>query len=350
MLDALTHDLRTTLLPLYPVILKTLSPLLLRKLPPAAFTELLSTLLSLFKFVLLPSLPSPLLLATWKELQRPLKEASDDGRRMLGEVWGAVLRRVKHSEREELVKVMVEDLNKNEALRDGVAWTFVHACQAPSRTLHPCTPTVLSTLLDAHLSHNLPSSESGSSSFSPDPSTSETHRLLKRLLTSFSHHVQTPAQYTPASDIVVGRLEAQVLKAQSVAVIADMTDEDHMEGALAFEALTRMMEVAEFMALAKNGSRITHAHLATILHALSTVPVPALRNQAPNKQVTIQDAYAGLVSAVLAGDMCEMVVWAGEGRTKKVMERAWEVRIFSMSVFQDNVANDRSDAISYLPG
>lgn len=128
-MKALTHDLRTTLLPSYSSLLHNLTPLLTRKLPPNGFTELLSTLLSLFKFVLLPNLSVPLLSVTWKLLSKSLKEASDDGRRMVGEVWGAVVRRVKASEREGLVREMMSSLKQEGALRDGVAWAFVHACQ-----------------------------------------------------------------------------------------------------------------------------------------------------------------------------------------------------------------------------
>lgn len=132
-MKALFHDLRSTVTPIYPVLLKQLVPLLLQKLDPAALTELLATLVALFKYVLIPTLPSSLLAITWDELQHPLEKCDDEGRRMLGEVWGSALRRMKPDQREACITLMSGSLNSNPSLRDGIAWVIVAACQVGAR-------------------------------------------------------------------------------------------------------------------------------------------------------------------------------------------------------------------------
>lgn len=129
-MKALLHDLRSTVTPMYTAILNELVPLLLRKLDTLALSELLTTLVTFFKYVLIPSLPSLTLLAlTWKQLLRPFEEGDDQSRRMLGEVWGATLRRMKADHRETCVRMMMESLRENHSLRDGIAWVVVEACQ-----------------------------------------------------------------------------------------------------------------------------------------------------------------------------------------------------------------------------
>lgn len=146
-MNCLIHDLRTTLRPVYTTLLHTLLPLLLlRKLDPLALTELLATLVSFFKYILIPSLPSSspsllettsfpsLLEATWSELQGPFERCEDEGRRMLGEVWGATVRRMKVGERTACLKLMTDSLKEKPVLRDGIAWVVVEACQVRSST------------------------------------------------------------------------------------------------------------------------------------------------------------------------------------------------------------------------
>lgn len=132
LMKAFIHDLRTTILPSYEKLLGTLVPLLMRKIETGALTELLSSLLALFKYVLIPSLsspPSPLLTSTWRELSQPFVSSSDEGKRMLGEVWGSTIRRMKVEYRSTAIKLMLKSLMKEGDLGDGICWVLVEACQ-----------------------------------------------------------------------------------------------------------------------------------------------------------------------------------------------------------------------------
>jgi U3 small nucleolar RNA-associated protein 20 len=129
LMKAILHDLRSTITPVYTVLLKRLVPLLVQKLEPVALAELLATLVALFKYVLMPTLPSSLLGVTWNELRQPFENCDDEGRRMLGEVWGAALRRMKPDQRGTCVALMLDGLKSNTSLRDGIAWATVAACR-----------------------------------------------------------------------------------------------------------------------------------------------------------------------------------------------------------------------------
>jgi U3 small nucleolar RNA-associated protein 20 len=244
LLKALAHDLRTTMMPMYLPIIQELLPLLLRKLNPAASEELLATLLAIFKYILIPSLPSAMLRDTWRQLRHPFIESSKDGRRMLGEVWGAVIRRLPSDERTKLVSMMLYSLLEEPELRDSIAWAFVAACQvgrpgcprrcppksifqSPSRSLHQCTSALLSDCIDVHLT-------------TEDPS--ETGTVLRRILTSFNHHVPGPEQYQPVSNVIVERLQAIVSSLDS-----NEPSSDHLK---------RMFALAETPCVVRNGSRM----------------------------------------------------------------------------------------------
>jgi hypothetical protein len=153
-MKALLHDLRSTMVPMYGPLLQALLPLTARKLEPEALTELLSTLLSFFKYLLIPALqkadttpsPSSVLSLTWRELCKTFEECGDDGRRMLGEVWGATLRRMSANQRSTATAMMIKSLGMKPAFRDGIAWAVVEASQvcdiprvAPNHCLTPTT-------------------------------------------------------------------------------------------------------------------------------------------------------------------------------------------------------------------
>lgn len=160
MMDKLSHDLRTTLLTKYPLILSAVLSLLtvptgvtaitdpssstsnhvkrrLRQLPPETLQTLLSTLSSLFRYVLTPS--PQLLRPNFLTLRQTMIDVRSCGRkssvavdieRMLAEVWGGVLRRVKGKEkREGVVTDLMEGL---EGCEDGVAWVWCTALKVCS--------------------------------------------------------------------------------------------------------------------------------------------------------------------------------------------------------------------------
>jgi len=129
-LKAYIHDLRSTILPLYNTFLKTLLSLLQLKLDTKALAELMATFLSLLKYVFVPNLTSVSLRETWKEFETPLRQSKDEIRRALGEVLGAVLRRMKGEDRTKFIKLMIGSSKREEThrLRDGITWSLVHAC------------------------------------------------------------------------------------------------------------------------------------------------------------------------------------------------------------------------------
>ena len=130
-MKAYIHDLRSTILPLYSSFLKTLLSLLRQKLDTTALAELMATILSLLKYVFVPNLTSLSLRETWHELEITLYQSKDEIRRAVGEVLGAVLRRMKREDRTKLIKLMINSSKKEEThrLRDGITWSLVHACQ-----------------------------------------------------------------------------------------------------------------------------------------------------------------------------------------------------------------------------
>lgn len=232
---------------MYTTLLKQLISLLLQKLDPAALTELLATLVAFFKYVLLPTLPSTLLAFTWDELQHPLEKCDDEARRMLGEVWGAALRRMKLDQREACIAFMSDSLKTNPSLRDGTAWAIVASCQVraiaffggyritnrltqtPPRSLHACAPDIVSALIRAHLTAD-------------EELSVETGTLLRRVLTSLIHHSSGPAQFHPVSNVLVESLKTHI-----------MAPEGTSHSAM---PLRRVMAVIETPCVVRKGARM----------------------------------------------------------------------------------------------
>jgi U3 small nucleolar RNA-associated protein 20 len=145
LLQKLTYDLRTTLLPSYADTLTRLLNLLPRSIPAQALTALLSTLSALFKYLLIPSINNSiqsedptedqglgdedLLLSTWMHTVRILRKCNPEVQRAVGELWGAsVLRRLKGNEREHAIRLLI-DLEDMEGLQEVKAWIVVFTCK-----------------------------------------------------------------------------------------------------------------------------------------------------------------------------------------------------------------------------
>ncbi|KAI1787133.1 hypothetical protein LXA43DRAFT_1098524 [Ganoderma leucocontextum] len=94
----LAHDLRSTVSPEYPRVLKRLLQLLPRSLSAEALTALLATFSALFKYVLVPSVDAELLQQAWKAFCDVLPQCHLEVQRATAELWGATLRRLKVSE------------------------------------------------------------------------------------------------------------------------------------------------------------------------------------------------------------------------------------------------------------
>ena len=122
----LAHDLRTTLAPEYPRVLKKLLKLLPRSLSAEALTALLATFSALFKYVLVPSVDSELLSQAWQAFCDVLPQCHPEVQRATAEVWGATLRRIKIALRDDAVRLVAASASQ---LGDVCAWIFVTACQ-----------------------------------------------------------------------------------------------------------------------------------------------------------------------------------------------------------------------------
>jgi U3 small nucleolar RNA-associated protein 20 len=121
-MQKLAHDLRTTLSPVYPSILKRLLKLFPRSLEPAALTILLETVASLFRYLLVPSIHTELITHSWGAIRLILPKCLPEIQRAVAEVWGSVLRRLKTTSREHAVKLLAENA---EGLEDASAWAIV---------------------------------------------------------------------------------------------------------------------------------------------------------------------------------------------------------------------------------
>ena len=126
----LAHDLRTTLAPEYPRVLKKLLKLLPRALSAEALTALLATFSALFKYVLVPSVDSELLSQAWQAFCDVLPQCHPEVQRATAEVWGATLRRIKVALRDDAVRLLAASAGE---LADVCAWIFVTACQVCER-------------------------------------------------------------------------------------------------------------------------------------------------------------------------------------------------------------------------
>ncbi|KAI0359462.1 hypothetical protein OH77DRAFT_1472682 [Trametes cingulata] len=270
----LAHDLRTTLAPEYPRVLKRLLQLLPRSLSADALTALLATFSALFKYVLVPSVDSELLKQAWGAFCDVLPNCHPEVQRATAEVWGATLRRLKVSLREDCVRLLAA--SSNEGLGDACAWIFVTACKSVSQTLHTATASLIAPLVRFHLSSDAPE---------------DSFTLTRRVLTALIHHCKGPEQFAPVSEAVVSLYQD----------IVKENDE---------EKIGRALDVVSVVCSVRQGSRVTHKQLSSLLTEYPALPLT-------------DNLHASLLrfatSALTAG---EMALWMAHGR--KVLERSWE--------------------------
>lgn len=125
----LAHDLRTTLAPKYPAVLRRLIQLLPRSLSAPTLTALLATFSALFKYVLVPAVDEELLRQAWAIFRETLPKCDPEVQRATAEVWGATIRRLKTGAREQCVALVA---GSADGLPDACAWIFVFACKVRS--------------------------------------------------------------------------------------------------------------------------------------------------------------------------------------------------------------------------
>ncbi|KAI0705265.1 armadillo-type protein [Cerioporus squamosus] len=268
------HDLRTTLAPEYPRILKRLLRLLPRSLSAEVLTALLATFSALFKYVLIPSADAQLLQQAWAAFCDVLPQCHPEVQRATAEVWGATLRRVKVSLRDESVRTIAA--SSSTGLGDVCAWIFVTACKSVSQTLHTVTASLVTPLLEYYLSCD---------------DSEDAFTLVRRVLTALIHHCKGAEQFSPVSDAVVKKYTENVKG----------SDE---------ERIRRILEVVSVVCSVRQGSRMSHKQLGTLLAEYATIPMTDSLHPALFKFAT---------SALTAGDMA---LWMAHGR--KVFDRSWE--------------------------
>ncbi|KZT04836.1 uncharacterized protein LAESUDRAFT_682314 [Laetiporus sulphureus 93-53] len=274
----LSHDLRTTLAPKYPTVLLRLTQLLPRSLSAPTLTALLATFSALFKYVLIPAVDTELLDQAWAVFRETLLRCDPEVQRATAEVWGAALRRLKASTREHCVRLIAASAESS--LADACVWVYVSACKSVSQTLHTSTSSLFRPLLSYYL-------ECGT----PEMSL----KLIRRVMTALIHHCKDSEQFSSVAEVVLEQF-LQCAKAES-------GDADE-------ERLRRMLEVAAVACSVRQGSRMTHKQLLTMLSEFDKIPLTDALHSSVLKFTT---------SILLAGDMA---LWMASGR--KVLERTWE--------------------------
>ncbi|KAF7327783.1 DRIM domain-containing protein [Mycena kentingensis (nom. inval.)] len=277
LLQKLTHDLRTTLSPVYldPVLPRLLSLLKSSKnISAQALTTLLATLAAVFKFLLVPEQGLGLLETTWGQIRDVLPRCLPDVQRALAEVWGGVLRRLKSAAKEHALVLLCESAADEDGknVEDAVAWCLVYACKSVSQTLHTCTPLILSPVVAFHLAK---------------PS-SRTYTLLKRLLTALIHHVRNADNFAVAAELLVEKLVS-------------------LEGA-DWEALKTAIDLVSIPASVRNGSRLTQKHANALFAAF---PSLITASSAPAFRASLLRLTTALLTATPDGNAS---FWMGKGR------------------------------------
>ncbi|KAJ6608583.1 armadillo-type protein [Mycena sp. CBHHK59/15] len=298
LLQKITHDLRMTLSPVYldPVLPRLLSLFLRSKTISApALTTLLATLSALFKFILIPasSTEFQLLEKTWVCFRDIIPRCLPEVQRVMAEVWGGVLRRLKVESKEKAVVLMAESLvNKSESeVQDAVAWCIVYACKSVSQTLHTCTPSLIAPLLDFHLT------APASSSTEPTP---KTYTLLRRLFTSLIHHVRNAEHFSCVGDVLLN---------QFMSLTPDQGTTLRSEEDL--EKLRRTMDLISIPAAVRNGSRLTQTHATALLTSFPSVLA-----------VSLASSLLRLATALLtASPDANAAFWMGKGR--EILDMVW---------------------------
>ncbi|KAI0090560.1 armadillo-type protein [Irpex rosettiformis] len=284
LLQKITQDLRTTVLPSYPAILEQLLSLLPRSMAAETLSILLPTFTSLFKYVLIPAdATSNTIQTAWTAFSDVLPKCDPEVQRAVAEVWGNLLRRMKGDARERCVTNIASS-----ASSDVAAWVFVCSCKSVSQTLHSITPSIIRPLLQYYFS-----------TASNSEASEDTFTVIRRTLTALTHHCKAADQYSPITNILLEYLSR-------------VTSSKDPDAETENDYVSRVLSILAVPCSVRSGSRIGAKNLPIILTQLQLVPM--------NDE--LHDPFLKLAVACLtAGDMG---LWMGTGR--KVFERAWTER------------------------
>ncbi|KAF6761034.1 hypothetical protein DFP72DRAFT_1002832 [Ephemerocybe angulata] len=274
LLQKMTHDLRTTLAPVYDDIIRRLLKHLTRSISPEALTYLLETFNTLFRFLLVPSIHPELLDSTWSSIKSTLPKCLPEIQRAMAEVWGSVLRKLKTTARERAVTLLAESA---EGVDDASAWVLVYACKSVSQTLHTATSSIFSPLLAYHLKTD-----------NPEP----TFNLIRRTLTALIHHVKNAEQFSSLGNLVVQQVKASI-----------KTGEE--------EQTRRAVLVATIPCSVRQGSRLTDTQKMSLFTDLEALEIKPSTHEAL------------LPFAVSLYTSTEMAAWISQGM--KFLQRTWSL-------------------------
>ncbi|KAF8623398.1 hypothetical protein AX17_007436 [Amanita inopinata Kibby_2008] len=302
LLQKLAADLRTTLLPAYHTILDALFPLLPKPIPTQALSTLLETLVTFFKYMLIPSIQSnpTILEETWTGLCLTLTRCTPEVQRAVAEVWGGVLRRLKGNDvKEKAVALLAQNL---EGLGNVCATALVHACRSVSQTLHTCTASLFNPLLSYHLT----------TSTSPDL----THTLIRRSLTAFIHHVKSADQFTVLADLLVKHLDITLKQ------YAEHEPSSAAQSPVSKrEKIRRIVEVLAVACSVRQGTRLTR-NLEQLFTYLPSLPLRFLGTDVVGHELFFAALLRFTTALYSASDM---VLWLSPGRI--FLQRSWDEAI-----------------------
>ncbi|QRW12832.1 U3 snoRNP protein Utp20 [Ceratobasidium sp. AG-Ba] len=281
LLTCIIYDLRQTLLPVAAKLLSTLLSLLSRKLAPDVLELLLMALTTHLKFLVLPN-STTLLDSAWNDF-RSAAESNKAHVRMLSEVWGHLMRKLKKEEKERAVKLLIEHEGEF-----GV-WCFVEAtCAKQAQGIYTTATNLIGPLVDLHI----------------DGKGKETSRLTRRVLTALIHHSKAES-FAAVAGVVAEKLETEVARVENREVEGE-------------KRVIRAMEVAIVMCAVRKGGKLTCATVSTLL---SLVPrMLAILKPRP-------ETRAFIVAALVAGDMA---AWIGPGR--RALDAVWQDPIEGMRI------------------
>ncbi|KAG8737812.1 U3 snoRNP protein [Ceratobasidium sp. 414] len=279
----LIYDLRQTLLPVAPQILASLLSSLSRKLPPDALELLLTALTAHLKYLVVVD-PTTLLEPAWRAF---LSAVSSSYVRMLAEVWGHLLRKLKKEDKRRAVRLLVSSLEQEPEF---VAWCIVEAMRAKqAQGIYTTATELVGPLLEAHVEEDNPE---------------RTLLLLRRVLTALIHHSKTES-FSGVAGAVVGRLEAEMAKLEEQGDSKEPRDEGR---------LMRAMEVATIICAVRKGGKLTSATVSSLLALVPRI----LDYSTPDPEIQAK-CRAYVVAALFAGDM---TAWIGPGR--RALDAVWQ--------------------------
>ncbi|KAL4079019.1 armadillo-type protein [Scleroderma citrinum] len=238
LLQKLAHDLRTTLSPVYASLLQSLLNFLPRPIAAPALTSLLATLSALFRYLLIPSIHLDLLQQTWSSFHSTLPDCSAEVQRAAAEVWASVLRRLKSSAREKAVLLMAMNLT---GVEDATTWMLIFACKSIAQSLHTTSASLVAPLIDDYLASD-----------SPDP----LYTLLRRTLTSLTHHCNGPEGFSTVAEAITSRFGSTVTR----------SPQD-------IERIRRMLLLVSVVCSVRRGSRLSGPQLSQLASTLESIPI-----------------------------------------------------------------------------